>query len=103
VSIDFLDKDSQIIRLEPLMDHDSPKNDVILDTFEGRKKLVFESPKIKSTNAIVEELKEFHDCIVDKKRPTVSFVEGFASVKLADWIEREVKKNHQKHLAYSGR
>jgi predicted dehydrogenase len=96
VSIDFLEKDCQIIYLSPVDDNDSKSEDLIIDTYKGKQKIKFRTPDIQPNNAITQELTEFYSSILSGKQPKVSFAAGYESVKLARIIEQEIEKNLRK-------
>lgn len=102
VSIDFLEKDLQIINLESAQENDDQDESLYIDTFQGRKKLVIHSPVVKPNNAIILELAEFFNCIMNNKEPRVTFEAGYESVKLAVRIEKEMDKNLKKVRKKSG-
>ncbi|MGC6429392.1 MAG: Gfo/Idh/MocA family protein [Flavobacteriales bacterium] len=89
ISIDLLDKKTEIIKLKNL----SPSQEVdpfamILDVGKNnkRKQIYFENPEIKETNAIKEELISFYDSITNNTEPKVSISDGVRALELAHQI-----------------
>lgn len=74
ISIDLLDKKVQDIRIEK-------------DT-KGEVSFEFCPHDVQETNAIVEELREFHDCILHDLKPKVGLREGYKALQVADEIHR---------------
>ena len=99
VSIDFLNKETQVFRLvdgegvDSLQDFDS---NIKLDTINGTKHVVMKSPTINPNNAIEEELNEFYDSIVYNKKVRAGIKEGLASLRLAAQIYDKAKNNEHK-------
>lgn len=92
ISVDFLEKKSEILHLEEVQDEPSPF-DVILELGEGKKnkKITFDKPTIEEVNAIKEELLDFHRSIVEDKTPIVSLSDGLDALMLAQEI---IEKNN---------
>ena len=90
ISIDFLEKESQIITLE-----DQYTDDVVmpLDTANGKKYVALSSPMVEGSNAIVDELMDFHSTIINNLEPKVSIEDGYHALLLAKRIEEELKLN----------
>ncbi|HPK08721.1 MAG TPA: Gfo/Idh/MocA family oxidoreductase [Saprospiraceae bacterium] len=85
VSIDFLEKESQIIKMENAADGEEG---LIIDSPKGKKKLLLESPKVTQNNAIVEELSDFYESIINDKPTKVSGRNGYEALRLAEQIEK---------------
>lgn len=81
ISIDLLEKQTQIISLANAEPGDDP--DYLLDTFRGKKKIDMHLPEIQPVNAILMELETFYDCIVMDKTPYVSIEDGIEALDLA--------------------
>lgn len=99
VSIDFLNKETQVFRLLDGEVEDHLKtfdSNIRLDTINGTKHVVMESPAINPNNAIQEELNEFYDSIVHNKKVRVGIIEGLASLRLAAQIYNKAKENEHK-------
>lgn len=84
ISVDFLEKKSELLHLEDIEGEGSPF-DVVLELGEGKKnkKIVFEKPDISETNAIKEELLNFYYSITNDKTPIVSIEDGLEALKVA--------------------
>ena len=86
ISIDFLKKKSEIIKIK---NSDSKKGELalILKNSEGEKKQIyFDSPSIKKTNAILDELESFALSINNKKEPEVTFDQATEALRIAELI-----------------
>lgn len=93
ISVDFLDKECQIIQLEDLSSEEINEEFLMtIDTKNGKKKVKIVMPEIHENNAIVEELNDFYNCILHDKTPEVGIVDGYKALKLAAEIENVVKK-----------
>lgn len=85
ISLDFLDKKAQVIRL---FDKDDPSlpaetSGMELPTERGTKLLVLDNPEIESGNAIQLELETFAASIQGNTRPKVDIEDGYQALKLA--------------------
>lgn len=92
MSIDLLNKQTQIFKLEDATDDD---NGIVLDLGDKKKAVVMESFDQKDHNAIEEELNDFHNSIVNNTRPRVGFKEAYNSLALANMILEKVRQNGQ--------
>ncbi|HUX84187.1 MAG TPA: Gfo/Idh/MocA family oxidoreductase [Chitinophagaceae bacterium] len=91
ISIDFLDKRAEIIKLK------SPTGDEGLFTFEidtgnGKKTIALANPIVKDTNAIAMELESFRDAIISNKPVEVSAIDGFQAMDIAHQILSKINK-----------
>ncbi|MCC6251826.1 MAG: Gfo/Idh/MocA family oxidoreductase [Bacteroidia bacterium] len=87
ISIDFLKKESSIIRLKSVdQDQDPYAITIDLGSEKGLKQIYFETPQAKPTNAIEEELKCFADAILNNKSTIVTVDDGYKSLKVANEI-----------------
>jgi predicted dehydrogenase len=93
VSIDFLEKESQIVRMDDAIEEDEG---FIIDSPKGKKKITIESPSITNNNAIKEELCDFYHSIINGTTPKVSLKDGYNALKLATEIELLNKNNDTK-------
>jgi len=93
ISLDFLEKKTDIIRL---FDAENTKEDkenlMTLDTNTGKKYLEFQQAKTEAVNAIQMELQTFAECIQANEKPTVSLQEGYRAMQLAYRILEEVAR-----------
>lgn len=98
ISLDFLDKNAQIIRLFEENDPLRPQADNMmeLETPNGKKYIHIDMPEIEPVNAIKMELETFAQCIRDQQPPRVPAEEGYRALELAYRILEEVeKREHQ--------
>ncbi|HVB02775.1 MAG TPA: Gfo/Idh/MocA family oxidoreductase [Chitinophagaceae bacterium] len=89
ISIDFLDKRTEIIKLK------SPLGDEGLFTFEidtgtGKKTIALASPPIRETNAIALELEAFRDSILGDRPVPVSAIDGYQAMDIAHQILEKI-------------
>ena len=89
INIDFLEKKAQIIRLAD----EASENVIPLKTPKGEKFISFSSPKTKETNAIMSELHDFHDAIVNNSEVKVGIHDAMNALDLAEKIERTAKES----------
>ena len=86
ISVDFLDKKAEIIRMKNI-DPDQSVNplDIIIDLGEnkGKKHILIEKPEIKSTNAIKQELETFYNAIIKNTTPVVTIIDGYNALDVA--------------------
>jgi predicted dehydrogenase len=100
ISMDFLDKKTEIIRL--LDSNDSGNENLMeLETSSGKKYLEFEVPETESVNAIKTELKLFADSIIQNKETSVPLYDGVIALELAHDILAEIEKNRKNQHAKS--
>ena len=81
ISVDFLNKESEIIEI------DSDNNATPIMTLELangiKKNIVFNKPKIKENNAILDELNSFAESINKNKVPKVNITDGHNALDIA--------------------
>lgn len=87
ISIDFLEKQSNIVRLKNLEGEPDPLA-VILDMGENKpkKQLYIENPKSEPINAIKTELETFYHSIVKNSEPIVTLEDGYNALRVAHKI-----------------
>jgi len=86
ISIDFLDKDCEIIRLNNATKEaeENPFSMIIdLGKDKGKKQIFFERPETKPVNAIKTELETFYQAISSNTLPPVTIMDGFNALDLA--------------------
>jgi predicted dehydrogenase len=99
ISIDFLSKETQIIRMKDAEANPDPFA-LILDLGEGKKQkqILIETPEVKPVNAIQMELETFLDSIINNAEPLVTIADGYNSLELAykimEKIDMETKVLH---------
>ena len=102
ISLDFLEKKTEVIRLKSLKSNE--KQDpfaIVLDLGKGRKKkqIYFENPSVEENNAIKDELKSFADAINNNTEPIVTIEDGFHALETAHMILEKMKLTPQLSMA----
>lgn len=93
ISLDFLDKQAQIIRLFDEFAPDLPHTDLMsLDTPRGKKLLQMQAPEIEPVNAIKMELESLATSIRQDSVPPVSIEDGYKALRLAYAIIEEIEQ-----------
>ncbi|WP_300669167.1 Gfo/Idh/MocA family oxidoreductase [Soonwooa sp.] len=83
VSVDFLEKKAEVIRMKEAPAEPSPF-DMIIENAEGEKnQILFEYPNIQPNNAILDELESLADAIENDKPIQVSLEDGTEALKVA--------------------
>jgi predicted dehydrogenase len=92
ISIDFLDKKVDVIRLKNVEGEADPLAVTIdLGKDKGSKQIYFENPTILPTNAIKMELEAFADSIISNTTPLVSIDDGYKALDVAYKIIDKMK------------
>jgi predicted dehydrogenase len=93
IGIDFLDKKTEVIRL----DHPGDKNVFSFDieTNNGKKTIAIANPPIEEVNAIKMELEGFRDAILQNTETPVTVLDGFSAMEVAHLILEKI--NNQQH------
>ncbi len=93
IGIDFLDKKTEVIRL----DHPGDKNVFSFDieTNNGKKTIAIANPPIEEVNAIKMELEGFRDAILQNTETPVTVLDGFSAMEVAHLILDKI--NNQQH------
>lgn len=91
ISIDFLEKKTEITKLKTAADKDAFTFDI--ETNHGKKSIAFYTPKIENNNAIKMELESFRDAIINNTNTIVSEVDGFRAMEVAHLILEKIGKN----------
>ena len=95
ISLDFLDKSTQIVRLFDQNAPNLPPPDSLME-FEtpaaGKKWLHLQMPDVVPVNAIQLELESFATSIRNQTAPPVTLQEGFDALYLAHQILKEIEK-----------
>jgi len=89
ISLDFLKKESQIIKLQPLAEGET-SDAMTIDTTTGKKVISIENPSIIENNAIEEELKDFHNSIKNDESVSVTVGAGVKALELAHLIASKI-------------
>jgi predicted dehydrogenase len=92
ISVDFLTKELEVVRMEDVDGEPNPL-DIVFDLGAGKpvKKIFFDKPEINEVNAIKEELRTFHEAIVQDKMPIVPLEDGFRALDVAQKIMEKLK------------
>lgn len=93
ISVDFLEKKAEVIRMKPAPDNPSDF-DMIIQNAEGEKnQIIFEYPNIQPNNAILDELESFATSIVENQPIEVSLEDGTEALKVALKIMNLIENN----------
>jgi predicted dehydrogenase len=94
ISVDFLTKELEVVRMEDVEGEPDPL-DVVFDLGAGKpvKKIYFDKPELEPTNAIKEELRTFHDAIVNDEVSIVPLEDGFRALDVAQKILDKLKSS----------
>jgi hypothetical protein len=85
IGIDFLEKKTEIIRLNQTSDHKSDFSFEI-DTNNGKKTIGISNPPIEQGNAIKMELEAFKHAIITNTETPVTIIDGFRAMEVAHQI-----------------
>lgn len=98
ISMDFLDKKSQIVTLSESEQENDPLN-IKLETEKGTiyKKINFKEPAIEAINSIKMELELMADCIIRDQETTVTVLDGYKAIDVANRIYEKVMENNFRH------
>jgi predicted dehydrogenase len=101
ITVDFLDKKTDIVRINNVEGEISPLA-MTIDLADGtRKQITIEQPEVTPINAIMTELESFHNAIVNNTEPPVTIHDGVQALKVCYMILDEIVKNQeivQNHL-----
>lgn len=92
ISVDFLTKELEVVRMETLEGEPSPF-DIVFDMGNEKpvKKIFFDKPELAESNAIQQELKTFADAINQNTTPIVSLEDGYHALDVAHQILEKLK------------
>jgi len=94
ITIDFLTKESEVIRMKHDVDESDPYA-MIMELSDGEKRQIyFEKPESKASNAIQEELRSFADAINKKVDVSVSLEDGYKALQVAHEILQQIDLKH---------
>ena len=92
VSVDFLEKKAEVIRMKDAPAEPSPF-DMIIENAEGEKnQILFEYPNIQPNNAILDELESLANAIENDQPIEVSLEDGTEALKVALKIMKMISK-----------
>ena len=88
ITVDFLDKVSEVVMMEEIDQVPDDPFALILDLGKDKKKkrIFFEKPDVKPVNAIKEELASFKESILNNTTPLVSIEDGYQALKIAQMV-----------------
>lgn len=93
VTLDFLEKESEVIRMKNLENDDDPFA-MVMDLGNGRKKQIyFEKPESLNINAIQEELRTFSEAINKNTPIDVTLQDGYRALHVASEILEAINLN----------
>jgi len=92
ISVDFLTKELEVVRMEDVQGEPDPL-DIVFDMGDGKpvKKIFFDKPELEQINAIKEELRTFHEAIINDTVPIVPLEDGFRALDVAQRILDKLK------------
>ena len=88
IGIDFLEKKTEIIRLNTPGDSNVFTFDI--ETNSGKKTVAIANPLVQDVNAIKMELEEFRNAIVNNTDTPVSVLDGFRAMEVAHQILEKI-------------
>jgi len=92
VSVDFLEKQAEILRLSDIEGEPDPFSPVLdLGPGKPKKQIWFSKPDISEVNAIKEELLSFHKAATTGQEPPVTAFDGLRAVETASLISEKIK------------
>jgi predicted dehydrogenase len=97
ISIDFLDKKAEIIRLK---DSDGTKGDfdIPIETVNGDRKIIsVDMPEVPLSNAIRAELAEFAESVINDKPVRVSAIDGYQAMDVAHQVLKKMSMHNEVH------
>lgn len=96
ISLDFLGKKAEVIRLYDKYANSLPSNIQLLElnTPTGEKLIHLHQPPIEPVNAIKMELETFATSILNNSKPIVSIEDGYRALKIAEEIIAKIEKNN---------
>lgn len=94
ISVDFLEKQAEIINMREAADPPDPFN-MVIEMGEGKrdKEIIFQKPDIHPHNAIKLELSTFAECILNGDTPAVTIDDGYKALEVAHRILEKLKMN----------
>jgi predicted dehydrogenase len=98
ISVDFLEKKAEIVRLQPSKFWNPFSFDIEVGEEGAKKTVKHEKPTVKDVNAIQEELRTFALAIQNNKEPLVSLHDGCEALKVAHIIVSKIDKRIEKSL-----
>ncbi|MCB0662853.1 MAG: Gfo/Idh/MocA family oxidoreductase [Saprospiraceae bacterium] len=100
ISLDFLDKNAQVVRMYDEGDPQSPTEGTFfdLDTPSGKKIIEISMPPIEQVNAIKMELESLGHSIMNGTPVKVPIEDGYKALEVAYRIIEEMEKHADQHM-----
>lgn len=86
ISINFLEKDFQVVKIRDKDTNDNENSLVIKNNLGQEKVIFFENPEINEINSIEAELNDFFNSIKNKSESKVSLNDGLMALEVAEEI-----------------
>ena len=86
ISINFLEKDYQVVRIRGKEPNDSDSSIVIKNNIGEEKVIFFETPEIVEIDSIESELNDFFDSINNNSESKVPLRDGLLALEVAEEI-----------------
>lgn len=96
ISLDFLEKNAQIIRLYDQESEGREGSMLSLDTTTGSRYIEIEMPEKKEVNAIQMELEKFCEAIENNSAPPVTGEDGYKALQLAFRVLDEIEAHTER-------
>jgi predicted dehydrogenase len=93
ISLDFLDKEAQVIKIENNIEGDNFSG-MTIHTNDGLKRIIIETPSIMQNNAIEDELNDFYESVVNDAPLIVTIEDGYRALHLAQIIQDKINENN---------
>ena len=91
ISIDFLEKELQIVKIKDAVKSNSNLS-MVIKTNTGKDKIIyFENPEIIEENSILNELESFANSINNKSLPKVTLLDGYEAIKVANEVMSQIQ------------
>ncbi|MEJ2593939.1 MAG: Gfo/Idh/MocA family oxidoreductase [bacterium] len=96
ITVDFLDKISEVVRMDEIDQVPDDPFALVLDLGENKKKkrIYFDKPEVKPVNAIKEELASFKNSILNNTTPMVSIDDGYQALRIAQMIMDKINSSY---------
>ncbi len=92
ISVDFLDKETNVVRLKSVEGEPDPLSITIdLGKEKGIKQIYFDNPKVASSNAIKSELEAFAAAILQNKETPITADDGYRALNTAYSILEKIE------------
>ena len=93
IGIDFLEKKTEIIRMNAEGDKNTFTFDI--ETNSGKKTIGIANPVIEDNNAIKTELQYFKNAIVNKTQTAVTILDGYSAMEVAHQILEKINNKQE--------